>query len=191
MIRMKSNEMAAWIQSLGTDAVMLTISKPHAMALHLKLDESHMQHLISRIITMANQRVFGKHKRFEFMRGLVAVEHSPLHPHYHIIFKRPDAMEFATFKERLSRFSDRICDPNFEFDLSDVPLHERMKKLLSRPCYPAFARLTETHGNTGGYLTKQYAAKYYMLQDRNLSISDDRVELYMDHSNREKESIYA
>ena len=190
MIKINKHEVADWIGGISDQALMLTIAKPHAKALNLRLDDSHLQHLLRRIIEMANHRVFGRDKRYEFMRGLVVMEQSPLHPHFHIVFRKPEAMEFETFKRRLGNFADRLCDPDFELDLSDAPLHPCMRKALSRPCYPAFAKLTDTHANTGAYLTKQFKARYYALNGRRLSIYDDRLEVLINHKH-EQEVIYA
>jgi hypothetical protein len=199
MMNINKEELKEWIQKMSQDSLMLTIARPHAKALNLKtngadlikIEETHMQHVIDRIINLSSRYVYGTNKKFEFLKGLVVQEGGIFNPHYHIIFQKPEAMEFQRFKDKLTRLAVKFCDPNFEFDLTDAPLPNSIRKVLSKPAYKDFARVTDCHTNTGGYLTKLYSAKYYVLQARGFDMKQGRIEVYVDHTNPTKETAYA
>lgn len=176
-------KMANWIRDVGTDGVMLTISEPHAKLHHLNLEQWHMEPIIDRIIELASKFVFGKHRRFEALEGLVVCENPRSRPHFHIVFKKPEAMDGVKFKNKLKKLESRLCDETFRFDLSDSHLPAVLKEKLATPCYDKFVLVTDPHENLGSYLTKEYA-HYYLLDGRKLVMNDSKMDLFVDFYNR-------
>ena len=173
------DEMADWIQEVGTDGAMLTISEPHAKLHHLNLEQRHLEPLVDRIIELASKFVFGKHKRFEALQGVMVCENPKSSPHFHIVFKKPEGIDRAKFKDKLVKLESRLCNEKFRIDLSDSNLPTVLKEQLSTPCYGDFVRVTDTHENTGSYLTKEYA-NYYLLDGRKLVMKDSKIDLFLD-----------
>ncbi|ABB73422.1 hypothetical protein SAMN05216403_13224 [Nitrosospira multiformis ATCC 25196] len=171
-------EVADWIREVGTNGVMLTISEPHAKLKYLNLEQAHMEPIVSRIIELASKVVYGKHKRFEALEGLVVCESPIFRPHFHIVFKKPETIDKVKFKDKLTKLAIRLCNKKFRFDLSDSNLPEGLKKVMAFPCYDRFVEVTNTHKNTGSYLTKEHA-NYYLLTGRKLVLKDSKIELSM------------
>ena len=98
-VTVTKSEMAECIKFNSVDSLMLTIAKPHAKANHLNLTVKDMEPIISKIINMANSAVFGKHKHFEFLRGIIVCESVKKEPHFHIILNKPQHLNFEKFKK--------------------------------------------------------------------------------------------
>lgn len=171
-------EMANWIREVGTDGAMLTISKPHEKLKHLNLEQTHMEPIVSRIIELASRFVFGKHKRFEALQGVMVCENPKFRPHFHIVFRKPEGIDVGKFKGKLKKLESRLCNQNFRFDLSDSKLSDVLKEKFATPCYGDFVKVTDTHENLGSYLTKEYA-NYYLLDGRKLVMRDSKIDLYV------------
>jgi hypothetical protein len=161
---------------------MLTISEPHAKIKRVLANGNNLEPVIDQIIKFVNRYVFGKHKRFEFIKGLIVEENPDTQPHYHILLKRPESMDFNVFKYKMEQASNRLCLDNFRLDLSDSNLSSRLKDALSMPCYDAFSKVTEVHKNIGSYLTKE-RANYYVLQGRKFSRRTDCLDLRVNYKN--------
>lgn len=181
-------EMAEWIKDISNDGVMMTISEPHARSKYLNLELSHMEPVVNRIIELASKSVFGKHKRFDALNGIIVCEHVKSQPHFHIIFQKPVDKEFEIFKSKLTKLADRLCDSRFEFNLTDSYLPARVKKALTKPCYDRFVRVTNAHECTGSYLTKEYA-HYYLLDGRKLVMKESQIDLYVDFNRSDKDDF--
>ena len=166
------------------DSLMLTISEPHARIHRLLANGNNLEPLIDQIIKLINRYIFGNHKRFESLQGIVIEEHSLFQPHYHILLKKPEFMEFDVFKYKTEQVSNRLCSENFKFDLNDSNLSNGIKNTLSMPCYDAFSKVTEVHENIGSYLTKE-RANYYLLQGRKFCRKDDCLNLRVNYKNVE------
>lgn len=171
-------EMANWIRDLGRDGVMLTISEPHAKLHHLNLEQWHMESIVDRIIELASKFVFGKHKRFEALQGIMVCENPKFRPHFHIVFKKPEGMDRAKFKDKLVKLATRLCDPDFVFNFLDAKSPYQLTTAMATPCYDTFVKVTDTHENTGKYLTKEYA-HYYLLNGRKLVLKDSKIDLFV------------
>lgn len=171
-------EFSKWILYVAENSLMLTISEPHAKTKHLELTVENMQPIISKIVLMANNSVFTKHKHFEFLRGVVVAENVHKQPHFHILFKKPNGLEFDKFESRLTKVANKLCNAEFHFDLTDSYLNSRIKYFLSNPCYDRFAKVSNTHEFTGNYLTKQYAY-YYVLDDRGVKFADTQLHIFV------------
>ena len=167
-IPVSKENFSGWVLEIAENSLMLTISEPHAKTKHLNLTVDNMQSIVSKIISMANHSVFTKNKHFEFLRGVVVCENFKKQPHFHILFKKPDEISFEKFEQRLIKVANKLCNPDFKFDLSHTYLQWKAKFLLATPCYDKFAKVSNTHEFTGTYLTKQFAY-YYVLTDRELS----------------------
>ena len=138
-----------------------------------------MEPIISKIIYMANSATFGKHKHFEFLRGMIVCENLKTQPHFHMILNRPQHLEFDKFKEKITKVSTRLCDKNFKFDLTDSYLTSANRFFLITPCYEGFAKTTIAHDGLGKYLTKQYS-QYFALQSRKVDFETSRIPVYID-----------
>ena len=172
-------EMADWIREVGTDGVMLTISEPHAKLKRLNLEQRHMEPIVSRIIELANRAVFGKHKRFEALQGLMVCENPKFRPHFHIILKKPEGMDKVKFKEKLVKLAKRLCNPEFVFNFSNTSSPYQLTTAIATPCYEGFVKATDAHENSGNYLTKEYA-HYYLLNGRGFVMKDSKIDLFVD-----------
>lgn len=184
-LTMNQIDLAEWIQEASRDGLMLTISRPHARADHLAIESTHMEPIISRIVGLANRFVFGKHKRFDFLKGIVVQEGGRLFPHFHIAFQKPVAMDIDTFQHKLSQLATRLCDPDFEFDLSDSYLSKAYQRALTKPGFPTFARVSPVHERLGGYLTAE-CAKYFQIHDRSFNLQRDQIQIYVDFHNNQR-----
>jgi hypothetical protein len=185
-LTMNQINLADWIKQACTDGLMLTISRPHAKANHLQVEAIHMEPIIANIVRLANQFVFGKHKRFEYLKGMVVCEHWPLFPHFHIVFQKPVQMELDAFEFKLTQLATRLDDPNFKFDVTgqcrffDPSIH----KMLTTPCYPGFVHVSRAHERLGAYLTAEHA-KYFLLCERGFSLDRDRLDVFVDFHNKQ------
>lgn len=176
-IQIEKYKLQQWIEELTQyNSLMLTISEPHAKIKRVLAKGNNLEPVIDQIIKFVNRYVFGKHKRFEFIKGLIVEENPDTQPHYHILLKRPESMDFNVFKYKMEQASNRLCLDNFRLDLSDSNLSSRLKDVLSMPCYDAFSKVTEVHENIGSYLTKE-RANYYLLQGRKFSRRTDCLDL--------------
>lgn len=117
-LTINQRDLATWIQQASNDGLMLTISRPHAKANHLAIESRHMEPIISRIVDLANRFVFGSHKRFDYLKGIIVQEGGRLFPHFHIVFQRPLKMDMDIFQHKLTQLATRLSDPAFTFDLS-------------------------------------------------------------------------
>lgn len=172
-----------WIEEFNEgNSLMLTISEPHARIHRLLAHGNNLEPVIDKIIKLINRYVFGKHKRFESLQGIVFEKDPFIQPHYHILIKRPDSMEFDVFKDKLEKVTNRLCSEDFRLDLSDSTLNPKIKNALSMPCYNSFAKVTEVHERIGSYLTKE-RANYYLLQGRKFSRKDDNLNLWVNYKN--------
>jgi len=184
-IQIEKYKLQQWIEELTQyNSLMLTISEPHAKIKRVLANGNNLEPVIDQIIKFVNRYVFGKHKRFEFIKGLIVEENPDTQPHYHILLKRPESMELNKFKYKMEQASNRLCLDNFRLDLSDSNLSSRLKDVLSMPCYDAFSKVTEVHENIGSYLTKK-RANYYLLQGRKYSRKDDCLDLRVNYKNVE------
>lgn len=183
-VAIDKSEVSKWIRNVGKDGLMLTISEPHGKCHHLGIKEEHMAPVIDNIIGIANGLVLPKHRRSECLTGVVVVEgiEDESIPHYHIVFSKPEKIEFDVFERKLTKVSNLFCSERFRFDLTDAPLSKEHKYFLSNPCYSKFAKVTPCHSFTGEYLTKK-AARYYLLSRRGFDIRNDKLGLYMDYRN--------
>jgi hypothetical protein len=182
-IQIEKYELQQWIEELTQyNSLMLTISEPHAKIKRVLANGNNLEPVIDQIIKFVNRYVFGKHKRFEFIKGLIVEENPDTQPHYHILLKRPESMDFNVFKYKMEQASNRLCLDNFRLDLSDSNLSSRLKDALSMPCYDAFSKVTEVHKNIGSYLTKE-RANYYVLQGRKFSRRTDCLDLRVNYKN--------
>lgn len=181
----KQEELAKWILDNSKDSLMMTISEPHAKASHLALELCHMELIISRIVNLCNKTVFGKHRHFDFLHGIVAVENIDRNPHFHIIFKKPDNKESDDFNKKLVKVADKLCSENYQFDLTKTYLPYNIKKFLTKPCYSSFVKVTKTHENTGSYLTKSIS-KYVILTGRDVKLITNDLNLFVDFHNGKK-----
>ena len=177
--RISKSEMADWIKAIGHDGVMMSISEPRAKSQYLMLEEWHMEPIIDRIIQLASKFVFGKHKRFESLNGMVVCEPAHPRPHFHVVLQKPESKHYCEFKSKLTKLADRLCNEDFIFDLSTSRLPARMRKTLAKPCYERFVRVTDAHENTGSYLTKEYA-HYYLLDGRKLAMQENQIDLFVE-----------
>ena len=125
-VSISKNEMAEWIKDVGERSLMLTVSEPHAKTHHLKLGMSDMEPIISKIIKLANNFVFGKHKHYEFLDGVIVCQHANKQPHFHIVFKKPEKIDLDVFKRRLTKVANMLCNEDFKFDLTDTYLPSRV-----------------------------------------------------------------
>ncbi|SFI39932.1 hypothetical protein [Nitrosomonas sp. Nm34] len=158
------------------DSLMLTISEPHIRLKKFAIEGITLEPIIDEIIRLVNRFVFGKNKKYESLKGIVVEENMYFHPHYHIILKKPEGMEFDPFKRKLEQIAERLCEKDFILDLSGSNISSKTKERLSKPCYDKFAKVTEVHGNLDNYLTKQ-GAFYYILQGREFKRERDILEL--------------
>ncbi len=181
-LTINQRELANWIHEVAQEAVMLTISRPSASAQALLVQAEHMEPIVSQIIQRANGYVFGKHKRFEFLSGLVVQEGGHCFPHFHIVFQKPIRMEMDLFMKKLTQLANRISTLDFEFDLRDSRLSSSYRAVLKRPGYPAFAHASLTHDRLGSYLTAE-PAKYYELMGRDFNLERDLIDLRVDFHN--------
>ena len=168
-----------WINEISNDSLMLTIAKPHAKTDHLNLTVKDMEPIISKIISMANSAAFGKHKHFEFLKGMIVCESVTKHPHFHILLNKPEHLEFDNFYEKITKVSTKLCDKNFKFDLRNSYLESQIRYFLSTPCYDRFAKTTIAHDSLGNYLSKEYAY-YYLLENRKVNFATSRIPVYVD-----------
>ena len=187
--RITRNELADWIRDTGKDSLMLTISEPHAKAHHLTLELKHMEPIVSQIVGMANRYVYGKHKHFESLKGVVVSEGGKQNPHFHIIFQKPACKDFEDFKRKLTNIATMLCDENFRFDFSESFLPARYKKVLAQPCYSTFVKVSNAHENIGSYLSKS-VAEYFLLTGREVSFEDTKINLFVDFYNGESAGYY-
>ena len=89
-IQIEKYELQQWIEKFNQDdSLMLTISEPHIRINRLLAQGDNLEPVIDQIIKFVNRYVFGKHKRFEFIKGLIVEENPDTQPHYHILLKRP------------------------------------------------------------------------------------------------------
>lgn len=182
-IQIEKYELQQWIEELTQyNSLMLTISEPHAKIKRVLANGNNLEPVIDQIIKFVNRYVFGKHKRFEFLKGLIVEENKFFSPHFHILFYKPESMDFNVFKYKMEQASNRLCLDNFRLDLSDSNLSSRLKDVLSMPCYDAFSKVTEVHKNIGSYLTKK-RANYYLLQGRKFSRRTDCLDLRVNYKN--------
>ena len=97
---------------------------------------------------------------------------------------KPVNMNFEKFKYKLEQISARLCKESFQLDLRDSNLPQNIEESLSKPCYNKFARVTEVHENIGSYLTKKtVSSKYYILQGRKFSRTNDCLDLKINPDN--------
>lgn len=172
-----------WIEELTQyNSLMLTISEPHARINRFLANGNNLEPVIDQIIKLINRYIFGKHKRFDSLMGIVIEENPLSQPHYHILFNKPESMDFNVFKYKMEQASNRLCLDNFRLDLSDSNLSSKLKDVLSTPCYDTFCKVTEVHDNIGSYLTKE-RANYYLLQGRKFSRRTDCLDLRVNYKN--------
>jgi len=182
-IKLEKTKLQQWIEKFHqNNSLMLTISKPHKRINRLIANGDNLESVIDQIIKLVNRYVFGKHKRFEFLRGLIVEENPLIQPHYHILINKPENMEFNVFKRKMEQVSSRLCSEDFELDLRDSNLTNSLKNTLSMPCYDKFSKVTEIHENIGSYLTKGIA-NYYILDGRKFSRKDECLNLWVSYGN--------
>ena len=182
-IQIEKYELQQWIEKFNQDdSLMLTISEPHIRINRLLAQGDNLEPVIDQIIKFVNRYVFGKHKRFEFIKGLIVEENKFFSPHFHILFYKPESMDFNVFKYKMEQASNRLCLDNFKFDLSDSNLSNDIKNTLSSPCYNKFSKVTEIHENIGSYLTKDMA-NYYIINGRKFNRKNDHLELWVNFKN--------
>lgn len=172
-----------WIEKFDQDKVlMLSISEPHIRINRLIANGNNLEPVIDQIIKLVNRYVFGKHKKFESLNGIIVEENPIIQPHYHILFCKPDNMEFDVFKRKMEQVSIRLCSEDFKLDLRESNLSTSIKNTLSMPCYSTYSKATEVHENIGSYLTKGLA-KYYILNGRKFSRKDNDLDLWVNFKN--------
>ena len=182
-LRINKSQIIKWLNKYDkNDLLMLTISEPHARINRSLAHGDNLEPVIDQIIKFINGYVFGKHKKFVSLNGIVIEENPLIRPHYHILLIRPESMEFNVFKYKMERASNRLCSENFKFDLSDSNLNYKIKNAFSMPGYDTFCKVTEVHENIGSYLTKS-RANYYVLQGRKFSRKDDCLDLRVNYKN--------
>lgn len=175
-----------WIEELTQyNSLMLTISEPHARINRVLANGNNLEPVIDQIIKLINRYIFGKHKRFEALNGIIVEEDPLFQPHYHILFNKPESMKFNVFKYKMEQASNRLCLDIFKLDLSDSNLNHKIKNALSTPCYDTFCKVTEVHENIGSYLTKS-RANYYVLQGRKFCRKDDSLNLWVNFKKSSK-----
>lgn len=180
--KIKRKVIVEWIQEIGEGSYMLTISKVHAKAQHLKLTLEDLEPTISKIIYLTNGFVFGKHKHFEFLKGVIVCEHFNTEPHFHIIFQKPNKFDSFEFNKKLQKASKRLCDEKFEFNLNDSYLPAKTRYFLSHPCYPDFVKVSNFHMGLGLYLTKKVDTCYFLLTDRKVVFKRDLINVRIDYT---------
>jgi hypothetical protein len=182
-IQIEKYKLQQWIEELTQyNSLMLTISEPHAKIKRVLANGNNLEPVIDQIIKFVNRYVFGKHKRFEFLKGLIVEENKFFSPHFHILFYKPESMDFNVFKYKMEQASNRLCSEDFKFDLSDSNLSNDIKNTLSSPCYNKFSKVTEIHENIGSYLTKDMA-NYYIINGRKFNRKNDHLELWVNFKN--------
>ncbi|SEN30356.1 hypothetical protein [Nitrosomonas marina] len=180
MNKINKEELDSWLKTIimDNDSLMLTISEPHNKIRRSVASGENLEPIIDKIIKIANRYIYGKHKRFVSLKGIIVEEHPLFTPHYHIILLKPEKMDFDTFRHKLEQLSNKLCSEEFEFDLSDAFLSSKIKNILSKPCYDRFAKVSNGHDFLGEYLVKEHA-KYYLLQDRKFCRKKDDLELFV------------
>lgn len=174
--------MAKWITNIGKNSLMLTISEPHAKTHNLDLSLTNLEPIVSDIIKLANSFVFGKHKRFIFLKGIIVCENLKKEiPHFHVVFMKPENIDFDIFKSKLEKIAHKLCKEEFVFDLKHTYLCSKKKYLLSQPCYEKFVKVSNSHENIGRYLTKSWDASYFILNDRAVNFEKDKIDLFVCH----------
>ncbi len=173
------SEMTQWINEFNHNgSLMLTISEPHKRLKRYAIDGTNLEPIIAEIIRLSNASVFTKNKRHESLDGLIVEESPRFRPHYHILFSKPEKMEFDVFRKRLSRIANLMCNENFKFDLSKSNFSQKTKEIISKPCYDRYAKVSDYHENSASYLTKELGfANYYMLQGRGFNRENDKLTL--------------
>ena len=195
-VNISSKEMASWINDIGENSLMLTISELHARCSTTKLDLNDLEPIVSDIINTANKMVFGKNKHFEFLKGIVVQEFGSKesnknkyqNPHFHILFEKPETLDFKTFESKLLKVEEKYSDKDYGFYLTNTPLSEWKKGILVSPCYDRFVKITETHPNTGRYLTKSYKSRFFILNGRGINFKENEIKVYFDNEVKQKPS---
>lgn len=173
------SEMIQWINEFNHNgSLMLTISEPHKRLKGYAIEGTNLEPIIAQIIKLSNASVFKKNIRHESLDGLIVEESPHFRPHYHILFSKPEKIEFDVFKKRLSSIANLMCNENFKFDLSKSNFSQKTKERISKPCYDGYAKVSDYHENLASYLTKDLGfANYYMLQGRGFSREKDKLAL--------------
>lgn len=203
-LTINKNDLAQWIRDASVDGLMLTISRPHAKLNHLpdeeqkaaakmvmkKIEAIHMEPIVSQIVTLANQYVFGKNKHFDYLKGLVTCQHWHQFPHFHITFQKPIKMDFDVFEKKLTQLATRLDKESFTFKFKGRcryydPL---IYKTLMRPCYPGFVHVSRGHEGLGRYLTREHA-KYFILAGRDFNLDRDRLDVFVDFYNEQPNKL--
>lgn len=169
-----------WInQFFDKELLMLTISEPHQKLSKLTSEKSNLEVIISEIINIVNRYVFGKNKRFEYIRGIIVEENIHGRPHYHILLLKPEEMDFERFKNKLEKVERLLCNENSQLNLNKYSLTTSIRNLLSQPCYDSFAKVSKFHNKLASYLSKT-VSNYYILQGRAFNRTNDNLNLYVD-----------
>lgn len=178
----RKDEISEWITKLGENSLMLTVSETHAKTMHLNLKLLDLEPIISKIINLANSFVFGKHKHYGFLNGVIVCHNANKKPHFHIVFMKPEKIDIDIFKNKLMKVASMLCKEDFKFDLTDTFLTSKVKFILTNPCYDRFVKVTHTHKNTGSYLTRfqsQSKTMYFLLGGRKVNFKNDEIDLQM------------
>jgi len=182
-IKIEKTKLQQRIEKFDQDSsLMLSISEPHIRIKRLIANGDNLEPVIDQIIKLVNRYVFGKHKKFESLKGIIVEENPIIQPHYHFLLCKPDYMEFNVFKRKMEQVSTRLCSEDFKLDLRDSNLSNSLKNTLSTPCYNTYSKATEIHENIGSYLTKGIA-NYYILDGRKFSRKDECLNLWVSYGN--------
>jgi len=169
-----------WINRyFDNETLMLTISEPHQKLSKLTLEKSNLEVIISDILNIVNRYVFGKNKRFEYLRGIIVEENIHGRPHYHILLHKPEKMDFDRFVIKLEKVERLLCNENSQLNLHKYSLTASIRNLLSQPCYDSYAKVSKFHNKLASYLSKT-VSNYYILQGRAFSRTNDNLDLYVD-----------
>lgn len=180
--KIKREVLVEWIKDIGKESYMLTISKVHAKALHLKPTLKELEPIVSKIIALSNSFVFGKHKHFDCLKGVIICEHFDTEPHFHIMFQKPAKFESFEFCKKLQKVANKLCDEEFEFNFNDSYLPSKSRYFLSQPCYPDFVKVSIFHVGLGQYLTKKIDTCYFLLSDRKVDFTRDLLNVIIDYA---------
>lgn len=115
-IRLTRTDVKNLLMGRIADAVHLTISRPIANIPFKQIDDVHCEFIASKIISYLNFRIFGpekEHASNRFLIGIVVQErcNESIYPHFHIQFICPDGMSMETFRRRLEKAADCLCEP--------------------------------------------------------------------------------
>lgn len=139
--KLGKSECEKWMnENFDNESLMLTISEPHQKLSKLSLEKSNLEVIISEIINIVNRYVFGKYKRFEFLRGIIVEENIYGRPHYHILLNKPENMNFDIFLKKLRKVERLLCNEDSQLNSSKYNLTTRKKIYFLNLAMPPLRR---------------------------------------------------